>query len=165
MEGAEKAHARALETIQARDTWAQEQAKEIGRLTNRLEISEALGGVATDASGKAEARVRRLEEEIRKAARNAVTGGEASCALDYLEGLLPQAEDQILDPIDDPTVPLPLERPEPDPEPLRDLIEDTLGEGEKSKPSPCTDPDKMLGAADQHSGHEYPGEYEDGGNR
>jgi len=26
---------------------------------------------------------------------------------------------------------------------------------------PCTDPDKMLGAADQHSGHEYPGEYEE----
>ena len=31
---------------------------------------------------------------------------------------------------------------------------------EKPRPNPCLDPDKMLGAADQFSGHEYPGEYE-----
>ena len=31
---------------------------------------------------------------------------------------------------------------------------------DKPRPNPCLDPDKMLGAADQFSGHEYPGEYE-----
>lgn len=32
---------------------------------------------------------------------------------------------------------------------------------EEERPRPCLDPDKMLGASDQHSGHEYPGEYDE----
>ena len=64
-------------------------------LRDYVELSKAVGRGADQAvelqemSIKAEARVLELEEAIRRSARNAVTGGEASCALDGLEALLP----------------------------------------------------------------------------